>query len=152
MHHGYHHLKSNPHFLVHAPRLWSLFKTIRAIALRAHNICDTLIREKITIFLRLRSRYERLGYSTVQLKLVGGEGEMKFTFTGDFPLIFFHRSFHPFFTVATGEIRGIRIPKEEYVFRTWEKKWKRVKSFSSDFSRIPQIYNSSSRIMWNPHF
>ena len=38
-------------------------------------------------------------YSNVQLKRVGGEGE-----------------FSPVFTVATGEIRGIRFPKREMHF------------------------------------
>ena len=35
---------------------------------------------------------------------------------------------------------------------TWENEWKRMKGFTSDFPRIPQIYNSLSRMMWNPQF
>ena len=90
----------------------------------------------------------------MQLKLASGEGEIK----GKGNSCFSVNSLPLFFTVATGEIRRIRFPQEEYVFHTWENQWKKMKSFSSDFprtplnfTRIPQIYNSLSCIMWNPH-
>ena len=37
-------------------------------------------------------------------------------------LSFFSQEFSIVFTVATGEIRGIRFPQEGNVFRTWENK------------------------------
>ena len=73
-------------------------------------------------------------YSTVQLKLVRREGEIKWKGKGIYvslrvPLHFFSPEFSPVFTVATGEIRGIRFPQEGNVFLTWENEWKLMKSF-----------------------
>ena len=74
-----------------------------------------------------RTTFENLHvlYSTVQLKLVGREGEMKWKGKGIHVSLrisfnFFSPEFSPVFTVATGEIRGIRFPQEGNVFLTWE--------------------------------
>ena len=66
-------------------------------------------------------------YSTVQLKLVWREGEMKCKGKGihvslQIPFHFFPPEFSPVFTVATGEISGIRFPQQGNVFLTWENK------------------------------
>ena len=61
-------------------------------------------------------KFKLLTYSTVQMKLVGQEGEIKWN--SRFPV----NSLSPVFTVATGEIRGIRYPQEGNVFHTWENK------------------------------
>ena len=63
-------------------------------------------------------------YSTVQLKLVGGRGnEMKGKANSRLrriPFPFFSPEISTVFTVATGEIRGIRFPQEGNAFFTWE--------------------------------
>ena len=81
-------------------------------------------------------------YNTVQMKLVGWEGEMKWKgiethVSLRIPFHFFSLEFSPVLTVATGEIRGIKFPQEGNVFLTLKNKWKLVKIFWSDFPRIP---------------
>ena len=66
------------------------------------------------------------------------ERESEFPFSLRIPFHFFSPEFSPVFTVATGEIRGIRFPQEGNVFLTWENEWKRVKTSKKLLVRFPR--------------
>ena len=88
-------------------------------------------------------------YCAIETGLGGGGGGMiwkgkQIHVSRRIPFYFISPEFSPVFTVATGEIRGIRFPQN-----TWENEWKRVKTSEKILVWFPRIPLNFPRIPLN---